>query len=60
MMAEINRILQEMGKPDLPLVIAGDFNSLPDSGVYEFLSSGKVRFGWLHSLLVVDLGQAHC
>ncbi|KAJ3300703.1 Glucose-repressible alcohol dehydrogenase transcriptional effector [Borealophlyctis nickersoniae] len=26
----------------LPLVIGGDFNSLPDSGVYEFLSSGHV------------------
>ncbi|KAJ3044785.1 Glucose-repressible alcohol dehydrogenase transcriptional effector [Rhizophlyctis rosea] len=26
----------------LPLLICGDFNSLPDSGVYEFLSSGQV------------------
>ncbi|KNC96818.1 uncharacterized protein SPPG_08019 [Spizellomyces punctatus DAOM BR117] len=26
----------------VPLLICGDFNSLPDSGVYEFLSSGRV------------------
>ena len=26
----------------IPLVIAGDFNSIPDSGVYEFLSNGSV------------------
>lgn len=27
----------------LPTIIAGDFNSTPDSGVYEFLSKGAVR-----------------
>ena len=26
----------------VPLVLMGDFNSLPDSGVYEFLSTGRV------------------
>lgn len=26
----------------LPLIVCGDFNSLPDSGVYEFLSRGRV------------------
>lgn len=27
----------------LPLILCGDFNSLPDSSVYEFLSTGQVR-----------------
>ncbi|KAL0088828.1 Endonuclease/exonuclease/phosphatase [Phycomyces blakesleeanus] len=27
----------------LPTIICGDFNSVPDSGVYEFLSKGSVR-----------------
>jgi CCR4-NOT transcription complex subunit 6 len=27
----------------LPIIIAGDFNSIPESGVYEFLSKGYVR-----------------
>lgn len=27
---------------DIPLLLCGDFNSLPDSGVVEFLSSGRV------------------
>lgn len=26
----------------IPVVVAGDFNSIPDSGVYEFLSNGSV------------------
>lgn len=26
----------------IPLIICGDFNSVPDSGVYEFLSTGNV------------------
>lgn len=25
----------------IPLIVCGDFNSIPDSGVYEFLSSGS-------------------
>lgn len=29
-------------KLDIPLLLCGDFNSLPDSGVIEFLSSGRV------------------
>lgn len=28
---------------NLPLVLCGDFNSMPDSAVYEFLCSNKVR-----------------
>jgi CCR4-NOT transcription complex subunit 6 len=39
LMDEIKRF---MNNRDLPLVIAGDFNSLPDSGVYEFLARGHV------------------
>ena len=27
----------------MPLILCGDFNSLPDSSVYEFLSTGQVR-----------------
>jgi CCR4-NOT transcription complex subunit 6 len=27
----------------LPVIIAGDFNSMPSSGVYEFLSTGVIR-----------------
>ncbi|KAJ3185823.1 Glucose-repressible alcohol dehydrogenase transcriptional effector [Gaertneriomyces sp. JEL0708] len=31
-----------MDATKIPLLVAGDFNSLPDSGVYEFISSGRV------------------
>ncbi|KAG2178773.1 hypothetical protein INT43_001619 [Umbelopsis isabellina] len=27
----------------MPIIVAGDFNSVPESGVYEFLSKGYVR-----------------
>lgn len=29
----------------LPVLIGGDFNSLPDSGVFEYLSEGKISMG---------------
>ncbi|KAL6071665.1 Glucose-repressible alcohol dehydrogenase transcriptional effector [Balamuthia mandrillaris] len=28
---------------NVPIIICGDFNSLPDSGVYEFLKAGKLE-----------------
>lgn len=42
--------IEKMGKnwnksnpgQQLPLILAGDFNSLPDSGVVEFLSQGRI------------------
>eukprot|EP00939_MAST-03C_sp_MAST-3C-sp1_P004804 g4804.t1 len=40
-------LLQELEKfnigRNLPLVLSGDFNSLPDSSVYEYLTTGRVR-----------------
>lgn len=39
----IHRILEEVApQAPVPLVICGDFNSLPDSGVYEFLNTGRI------------------
>ncbi|ESK92029.1 ccr4-not complex subunit ccr4 [Moniliophthora roreri MCA 2997] len=34
--------MRNMGSSSTPVVLCGDFNSLPDSGVYEFLSSGSL------------------
>lgn len=34
---------KEGGGSKIPTIISGDFNSVPDSGVYEFLSKGKVE-----------------
>ncbi|KAK7053254.1 Glucose-repressible alcohol dehydrogenase transcriptional effector [Paramarasmius palmivorus] len=34
--------MRNAGSLDTPVILCGDFNSLPDSGVYEFLSSGSV------------------
>jgi len=46
LMEEIERLSANLvGKANphlLPIIIAGDFNSLPDSGVVEFLSHGSV------------------
>eukprot|EP00940_MAST-03C_sp_MAST-3C-sp2_P001335 g1335.t1 len=40
-------LLQELEKfnigRNLPLVLSGDFNSMPDSSVYEYLTTGRVR-----------------
>ncbi|KAK1222036.1 Glucose-repressible alcohol dehydrogenase transcriptional effector [Marasmius sp. AFHP31] len=37
------RFQQELTEAsDLPIILCGDFNSLPNSGVYKFLSSGSV------------------
>jgi CCR4-NOT transcription complex subunit 6 len=33
---------KEANSKSLPVIVCGDFNSLPDSGVYEFLSRGNV------------------
>jgi len=45
---------QQMLGPNkhMPLLICGDFNSTPDSAVYEYLQSGRVRTG--HEDLAVD------
>ncbi|KAF9264170.1 Endonuclease/exonuclease/phosphatase [Marasmius fiardii PR-910] len=55
----VDRVRSEMAQheaPDLPVVLCGDFNSLPSSGVHEFLSTGMVprdhpdfkrfQYGW--------------
>ncbi|KAG7098475.1 hypothetical protein E1B28_000420 [Marasmius oreades] len=34
--------VQPAGPPELPIVLCGDFNSLPSSGVYDFLSTGTI------------------
>ncbi|KAJ3109091.1 Glucose-repressible alcohol dehydrogenase transcriptional effector [Phlyctochytrium planicorne] len=44
LMEELQRLstLYSTGKTPLPVILCGDFNSLPNSGVYEFLSRGSV------------------
>uniref|UniRef100_A0AC35U3M6 Poly(A)-specific ribonuclease n=1 Tax=Rhabditophanes sp. KR3021 TaxID=114890 RepID=A0AC35U3M6_9BILA len=45
---ELYRILNEVAKKynqklnDIPMVMSGDMNSLPESGVVEFLTNGKI------------------
>ncbi|CAJ0929179.1 unnamed protein product, partial [Mesorhabditis belari] len=46
--SELNRLLQEVSEKfrmhanQIPVLICGDLNSLPDSGVFEFLSKGHI------------------
>ena len=46
LMEELSRLVNEWNRnqrgKNLPVLIAGDFNSLPDSGVVEFLGQGTV------------------
>ena len=37
---EIQNILKEVKEPDMPVIIGGDFNSTPNSGVYDLLRNG--------------------
>ncbi|CAQ58128.1 poly(A)-specific ribonuclease [Caenorhabditis elegans] len=45
---EVSRVLEEVSKKyqitqqQVPVLICGDFNSLPDSGVFEYLSKGQI------------------
>lgn len=39
---EIERLAEKL-PPSGALIVCGDFNSLPDSGVYEFLSNGGIQ-----------------
>ncbi|EGT40060.1 hypothetical protein CAEBREN_19479 [Caenorhabditis brenneri] len=45
---EVTRVLEEVSKKymitqqQVPVLICGDFNSLPDSGVFEYLSKGQI------------------
>ncbi|PAA59278.1 hypothetical protein BOX15_Mlig024710g1 [Macrostomum lignano] len=41
--AKIKQFRANTGAASLPLVLCGDFNSLPDSGVIEFLNRGSVE-----------------
>eukprot|EP00871_Galdieria_phlegrea_P005026 jgi/Galph1/5524/GphlegSOOS_G4132.1 len=41
LLEELEISLSQMG-PNIPLIIAGDFNSTPDSTVYELISTGTV------------------
>ncbi|KAL0581926.1 Glucose-repressible alcohol dehydrogenase transcriptional effector [Marasmius crinis-equi] len=36
------RVREEQATSEVPVVLCGDFNSMPNSGVYEFLSTGSV------------------
>lgn len=36
------QISKLLGPRQLPVIVCGDFNSLPDSGVYKFLSEGRI------------------
>lgn len=42
---ELDRVIRQMGrKPtDVPVILCGDYNSLPTSGVTEFVKEGKVE-----------------
>jgi len=42
---ELDRVIRQMGrKPtDVPVILCGDYNSLPSSGVTEFVKEGKVE-----------------
>eukprot|EP01137_Pigoraptor_chileana_P024161 Opistho-2@91637 len=42
LMEEIRKIIASSRKLRMPLIVCGDFNSLPDSGVYEYLSNGRL------------------
>lgn len=37
------RLIKEFNKDKLPIILAGDFNSLPESSVYYFITNGKVK-----------------
>eukprot|EP00929_Paragymnodinium_shiwhaense_P007078 TRINITY_DN111037_c0_g1_i1.p1 TRINITY_DN111037_c0_g1~~TRINITY_DN111037_c0_g1_i1.p1 ORF type:complete len:639 (-),score=159.56 TRINITY_DN111037_c0_g1_i1:285-2201(-) len=37
------RTLEQFPNSNMPLLVCGDFNSTPDSAVYEYLHSGSVR-----------------
>src|SRR4051812_38524908 len=45
---ELYKILEKVGSKyhlavaQIPVLVCGDFNSLPDSGVFEFLSKGAI------------------
>eukprot|EP00051_Salpingoeca_urceolata_P028449 m.486927 g.486927 ORF g.486927 m.486927 type:complete len:501 (+) comp24689_c0_seq1:140-1642(+) len=41
-MKEIESAIAELNCPGVPLLLSGDFNSLPDSGVVHFLREGKI------------------
>lgn len=42
LMEELAKICIKFREPTMPLIVAGDFNSEPDSGVYQLLSEGDV------------------
>mmetsp|Transcript_34040 Transcript_34040/g.89356 ORF Transcript_34040/g.89356 Transcript_34040/m.89356 type:complete len:514 (+) Transcript_34040:76-1617(+) len=39
---EIAKFVDEPGKPRMPILLGGDFNSEPDSGVFKLLADGNV------------------
>jgi len=43
LMEELAKICIKYREPAMPLVVAGDFNSEPDSGVYQLLAEGEVK-----------------
>ncbi|KAI9478022.1 MAG: Endonuclease/exonuclease/phosphatase [Benjaminiella poitrasii] len=45
LMDELERFTRKHSTTLLPTVISGDFNSTPDSGVYEFFSKGLIQQG---------------
>lgn len=61
LLKELEKIFQtEKGKPIPPLVITGDFNSSPDSGMYQLYASRKLSHSHadLQSLMTKDLNHA--
>ena len=51
LLEEVEGFTSKHASTNIPTVICGDFNSTPDSGVYEFLTKGSIKQG--HS----DFGQ---
>lgn len=41
----LSKISKKLAPSAIPLILCGDFNSLPDSGVFELLSAGHISSG---------------
>eukprot|EP00049_Salpingoeca_infusionum_P018678 m.358289 g.358289 ORF g.358289 m.358289 type:complete len:495 (-) comp18103_c0_seq1:768-2252(-) len=61
----MQEFMKENKLMDLPVLLTGDFNSLPDSGVYEFLSTQKISLdnpdleGYDFEAALLGLGLEH-
>jgi len=54
LLLEIKKFIQEKNYNNINIMISGDFNSLPDSAVYELMTTGKVSSA--HPKLPMNIG----